>query len=35
MNINSNKTVKSIDGEVLKNVDNYIYLGSEIESRNK
>ena len=32
MNINSNKMVKSIDGEVLKNVDNFIYLGSEIES---
>ena len=31
MNINSNKTVKSI-GIVLKNVDNLIYLGSEIES---
>ena len=34
VNINSNKTVKSIDGEVLKNVDNFIYLGSEIESTN-
>ena len=27
--------VKSIDGEVLKNVDNFIYLGSEIESTDK
>ena len=35
MNINSNKTVKSKDGEVLKNVDNFIYLGSEIESTDK
>ena len=35
MNINSNKTVKSIDGEVLKNVDNFIYLGSEIGSTDK
>ena len=35
MNINSNKTVKSIYGEVLKNVDNFIYLGSEIESTDK
>ena len=35
ININSNKTVKSIDGEVLKNVDNFIYLGSEIESTDK
>ena len=35
MNINSNKTVKSIDGEVLKNVDNFIYLGSEIDSTDK
>ena len=35
MNINSNKMVKSIDGEVLKNVDNFIYLGSEIESTDK
>ena len=35
MNINSNKTVKSIDGEVLKNVDNFIYFGSEIESTDK
>ena len=34
MNINSSKTVKSID-EVLKNVDNFIYLGSEIESTDK
>ena len=31
MNINLNKTVKSIDSELLKNVDNFIYLGSEIE----
>ena len=35
MNINSNKTVKSIDGEVLKNVDNFIYLVSEIELTDK
>ena len=35
MNIHSNKMVKSIDGEVLKNVDNFIYLGSEIESTDK
>ena len=35
MNINSTITVKSIDGEVLKNVDNFIYLGSEIESTDK
>ena len=35
MNINSNNTVKSIDGELLKNLDNYIYLGSEIESTDK
>ena len=27
--------VKSIDGEVLTNVDNFIYLGSEIESTDK
>ena len=26
MNIKLNKTVKSIDGEVFKNVDNFIYL---------
>ena len=32
MNVNSNKMVKSIDGKVLKIVDNFIYLGSEIES---
>ena len=35
MNINSNKTVTSINVEVLKNVDNLIYLGSEIESTDK
>ena len=36
MNMNSNKTVKSIDGEVvLKNVANFIYLGSEIELTDK
>ena len=35
MNINSNKTVKSIDWEFLKNVDNFIYFGSEIESTDK
>ena len=35
MNINSNKTVKSIDGEFWKNVDNFINLGSEIESTDK
>ena len=35
MNINSNKIVKSIDMEVLKNVDNFIYHGSEIESTDK
>ena len=35
MKINSNKTVKSIDGEFLKNVYNFIYLGSEIESTDK
>ena len=35
MNITSNKTVKSIDGEFLKNVDNLIYLGSEIELTDK
>ena len=33
--MNSNKTVKSIYGEFLKNVDNLIYLGSEIESTDK
>ena len=35
MNINSNKTVTSIYGDVLKNFDNFIYLGSEIESTDK
>ena len=35
MNINSNKTVKSIDGDFLKNVENFIYVGSEIESTDK
>ena len=35
MNMNSNKTVKSIDGEILNNVKNFIYLGSEIESTDK
>ena len=30
--MNSNKSVTSINGEFLKNVDNFIYLGSEIES---
>ena len=35
ININLNKTVKSIDGEVLKNVDNFIYFESEIESTDK
>ena len=35
MNINSNKTVKSKVGEFLKNVNNFIYLESEIESTDK
>ena len=34
MIINSNKSLKSIDGEVLKYV-NFIYIGSEIESTDK
>ena len=33
--MNSNKTVTLLDGEVLKNFDNFIYLGSEIESTDK
>ena len=35
MNINLNKIVKSIDDEFLKNVDNFSYLESEIESNDK
>ena len=33
--MNSNKSVTLLDGEVLKNFDNFIYLGSEIESTDK
>ena len=35
MNIYSNKIVKSMDREFLTNIDNFIYLGSEIESTDK
>ena len=35
MKINSNKTVISIECELLKNIDNLFSLGNEIESTDK